>query len=46
MADTATDKRVLAPYYLTASDAEIEKAVVDLEVELMTRRDRAGKGQV
>lgn len=43
MSDTDTDKAVLAPYYLQASDAEIDSAIVDIEIELMTRRERVGK---
>jgi hypothetical protein len=43
MADTETNKDPLAPGYLLASDAEIDKAVVDLEIELMTRRNREEK---
>lgn len=46
MAETdKTNKDPLAPGYLLASDAEIDKAVVDLEIELMTRRNREEKSQ-
>lgn len=42
-ADDKTNKDPLAPGYLLASDDEIEQAVVDLEIELMTRRNREEK---
>lgn len=40
-----TNKDPLAPGYILASDDEIEQAVVDLEIELMARRNREEKSQ-
>jgi hypothetical protein len=42
-AEDKTNKDPLAPGYLRASTAEIEKAVVDLEIELLERRVREEK---
>jgi len=36
----ATDTRVLAPYYILASNEEIEKALKHLEFEMDLRRKR------
>lgn len=40
--DDATDKTVLGPFYLLASDEAIRKAIGGLQFELQARRDRDG----
>lgn len=41
MSSTPTDRAVLAPYYLLASDEDIEKAISNLQFELSQRAYRA-----